>query len=124
MRLLPSGIIATALSGCAMSSGILPAGPDAYTVTERFAPIRGGATTAQQTALTEANSFCAEQGRQFTPLDMKELASANLYGSTSYAVTFRCLRWCPSRRTTNRRTRARGEAGGRRSFTSRLSVLP
>jgi hypothetical protein len=91
MRLLPIGIIAAALSGCAMSSGILPAGPDTYTVTERFAPIRGGATTAQQTALTEANSFCAEQGRQFTPLDMKELTSANPYGNTSYAVTFRCL---------------------------------
>jgi hypothetical protein len=32
------------LSGCAASTRILPAGPDTYTVTERFARIRCGAT--------------------------------------------------------------------------------
>jgi hypothetical protein len=74
-----------------MSTGILPAGPDTYTVTERFAPIRGGSTTAQQTALSEANGLCAGQGRQFLPLDMNTLPSANPYGTTSYSVTFRCL---------------------------------
>ena len=84
-------ILALVLSGCAASTGILPAGPDIYTVTERFAPIRGGSTTAQQTALSEANSYCAGQGKQFLALDMQTLPSNNPYGTTSYSVTFRCL---------------------------------
>jgi hypothetical protein len=85
-------IVALVAAGCAASTGILPAGPDTYTVTERFAPVRGGSTTAQQTALTEANAFCAQQGRQFLPVDMFTPASANPYGTTGYySVTFRCL---------------------------------
>jgi hypothetical protein len=35
-------VIIIALGGCAMSSGILPAGPNTYTLTERYAPLRGG----------------------------------------------------------------------------------
>ena len=34
--------ILLSVAGCAASSGILPAGPNTYIVTERFAPIRGG----------------------------------------------------------------------------------
>lgn len=85
-------LIATVgLAGCQMGTGILPAGPDTYTLTERAAPILGGSTTAQKTALTEANAFCAQQGRQFLPTDMMTPASANPYGPTGYSVTFRCL---------------------------------
>jgi hypothetical protein len=40
MRYSPQAFVAAILSGCAASTGILPAGPDTYTVTERFAPIR------------------------------------------------------------------------------------
>jgi hypothetical protein len=90
-RLVAAAAVAGALTGCAMSTGILPAGPDTYTVSEHFAPIRGGSTTAQQTALTEANAFCAGQGRQFLPVDMLTPFSANPYGTTNYSVTFRCL---------------------------------
>jgi hypothetical protein len=79
------------LTGCAASTGILPAGPDTYTVTERFAPIRGGATTAEQTALTEANAYYANLGRQFIATNMVTPSSANPWGPTSYSVTFRCL---------------------------------
>ena len=41
------------LSGCAESTGILPMGPDTYTLSEHYAPIRGGAVTAGKVALTE-----------------------------------------------------------------------
>jgi hypothetical protein len=71
--------LALFLSGCAASTGILPAGPDTYTVTERFAPIRGGSTTAQQTALSEANAYCGGQNKQFLALDMQTLPSSNPY---------------------------------------------
>jgi hypothetical protein len=82
---------AAVLTACSMGTGILPAGPDTYTVTERRAPVLGGSTTAQQAAMTEANAFCAQQGRQFLPVDMATPPSANPYGTTSYSVTFRCL---------------------------------
>jgi hypothetical protein len=82
---------AAALAACSMGTGILPAGPDTYTVTERRAPVLGGSTTAQQAAMTEANAFCAQQGRQFLPVDMVTPPSANPYGTTGYPVTFRCL---------------------------------
>jgi hypothetical protein len=51
-----------ALAGCAVSSGILPAGPNTYTLTERVAPIAGGGMEAQRVALEKANSFCKSQG--------------------------------------------------------------
>lgn len=84
-------ITAVNLVGCQMGTGILPAGPDTYTLTEHAAAIVGGSTTAQQTALTKANAYCAQQGRQFVVSDMLTPASANPYGPTNYSVTFRCL---------------------------------
>ena len=44
--ILLGGILA--LGGCANSTGVLPAGPDTYTVTEAFAPVRGGGVEAQR----------------------------------------------------------------------------
>jgi hypothetical protein len=77
------------IAGCAASTGILPAGPDTYTVTERLAPIRGGVTEAQRVALTEANAFCQQKDRVFVPMTMDEVGG--LYGQHGYSVTFRCL---------------------------------
>jgi hypothetical protein len=94
MRYSPFGAIGVVLTltACAASTGILPAGPDTYTVTERLAPVRGGGTEAQRVAMTEANVFCERQGRQFLPLSMNDAGSlTNPYGPTGYTVTFRCL---------------------------------
>jgi len=80
------------ITGCAASTGILPAGPDTYTVTERFSAVRGGATEAQRVAMTESNDFCEHAGKKFFPLNMKQEAS--LTGGTAqtgYTVLFRCL---------------------------------
>ena len=49
-------------------------------------------TEAQRAALTEANAFCAEKGRQFVPNNMGQAGSLNNpCGPTGYTVTFRCL---------------------------------
>jgi hypothetical protein len=62
---------ALALSACASSTGrALPAGPDTYTLTERFVPIRGGGDEAQRQALTKANDFCKTMGKKFVPNNM------------------------------------------------------
>ena len=84
-----SGIV---LAGCAVSSGILPAGPNTYTVTERVAPIAGGGMEAQRRALAEANAYCKSQGREMLPLDLRDAGNRNNpYGPTGYSATFRCL---------------------------------
>jgi hypothetical protein len=42
--------------------------------------------------LTQANAYCAQQGRQFVPNNMGQSgALTNPYGPTGYTVTFRCL---------------------------------
>jgi hypothetical protein len=92
MRILGIVALGAALGGCASSTGILPAGPDTYTLSERFAPVRGGGDEAQRDALMKANEFCIQQGRQFVPNNMGQAGNlANPYGPTGYAVTFKCL---------------------------------
>jgi hypothetical protein len=77
------------IGGCATSTGILPAGPDTYTITEKFAPIRGGSDEAQRDAVTKANAYCTEKGREFVPSNMGP--AGNVINPTGYTVTFRCL---------------------------------
>jgi hypothetical protein len=75
---------------CSQTTGVLPAGPDTYTVAEHRAPILGGASEAQRVALTEANDYCEQQGRKFFPLHMAEQPTVQA-GGPGYSVTFRCL---------------------------------
>jgi hypothetical protein len=85
-------IMSAAVVGCASSTGILPAGPDTYTISEKLAPIRGGGDAAEREALTKANDFCAQHGQQFVPNNMGQSGNlSNPYGPTGYTVTFRCL---------------------------------
>jgi hypothetical protein len=92
MRNLGIVVLCAALCGCASSTGILPAGPDTYTISERYSPIRGGSDEAERSVLTKANEFCAQQGRQFVPNDMGQTAGmANRNTTTGYTVTFKCL---------------------------------
>jgi len=84
--------ILLSLCGCAISTGILPAGPDTYTVTEHVAPIRGGSSEAERVAMAETNQFCAQQGRVFVPVMMGAVPSMlDARVTNGYAVTFRCL---------------------------------
>jgi len=83
---------AVVLSGCATSTGILPAGPDTYTISEKFAPIRGGGDEAERDALTKADDFCTQKGLKFVPSNMGQAGNvASPYGPTGYTVTFKCL---------------------------------
>jgi hypothetical protein len=51
-------------------TGILPAGPDSYTITEKHSVFFGRADAAKVTALTEADAYCRGQGRRFLPAMM------------------------------------------------------
>lgn len=85
--------LTTLLTACSAGSGILPAGPDSYTVTERRAPILGGAMKAKEVALAEANTQCDSRGAQFVPVSEREGAFplGNPWGQTDYTVIFRCV---------------------------------
>lgn len=80
------------LTGCATGSGILASGGDTYTVSERRAPVLGGAMKAKEVAINEANEFCLQKGKSFFTVSEKESAipSGNPFGNTDYALTFRC----------------------------------
>ena len=76
---LPVVASAIMLSGCA-SGGILPAGPDTYTLTKKHAVIRGGEDDAERDALSKAYDFCTTMGRKFVPSNMEQAI-----------ITFKCL---------------------------------
>jgi hypothetical protein len=80
-------LTAALLVGCTTSTGILPAGPNTYTITEGFAGIRGEGSEAERDVLTKANQYCAQQGRQFVPNNMGRVGET----SNGYTATFRCL---------------------------------
>ena len=92
MHLKTVAILGLILAGCQISSGVLPAGPNTYTLTERASPILGGSMTAQRTALEKANAYCKSQGREMMPLGLNELRGLNNpEAQTGYTATFRCL---------------------------------
>jgi len=96
MRCSSVGFLFFVLSGCAVSTGILPAGPDTYTVTDHLAPIRGGGIEAKRVALSGANSFCQQQDRVFVPVTMDQTGNlSNPYASGVLSVSF--LARCASR---------------------------
>ena len=78
MRILGCVALCAALGGFATSTGILPAGPDTYTISERYAPIRGGSDEAERAALTKATELCSQQGRQFVANNMGQTARLDL----------------------------------------------
>ncbi|MFO1324177.1 MAG: hypothetical protein U1F15_08935 [Burkholderiales bacterium] len=81
---------ALVVSGCALSSGVLPMGPDTYSVSVSAAPARGGTTGARQVALTEAGKYCADQGKQILVTNTSAAQTNNL-GAGKIDVTFQCL---------------------------------
>lgn len=90
MRMLFIAVLAAGLAGCIASSGILPTGfPDTYAVTEMVAPLNGGGVAARRIALTEAASFCSEQGR-VSVVDSIEPGGDLRYPPTGATVTFHC----------------------------------
>jgi len=82
---------AIVLSGCTSGTGILPAGPDTYTVTKKVSLILGGGNEAEKEALTGANDFCEQKGLKFVPNTMGAQPSLSELTPGAYSVLFRCL---------------------------------
>ena len=81
-----------ALSACAASSGIVPIGPDTYTVSELRAPAAGGGPEAARVVMAESTAFCQRQNRMVLPLALRPDGDPfTPYYPTAYDATFRCL---------------------------------
>ena len=50
------------LSSCAMTSDVMDTGNGTYMISAHAAPIRGGATGANDVAYKDAQAFCAKKG--------------------------------------------------------------
>ena len=97
-RAVRSYLTATAyaivLTGCAdiptVSTGIQPAGPNTYTLSERFRPMLGSVEAEQRSTLAKADNFCSQQGRKSVPSTM-EPGDPGPFGPTVFTVVFQCL---------------------------------
>ena len=86
--LLPAALLT---SGCTGTSGIIPVGPDTYTVSEMRAPLVGGGPAARDAVLAEAAAFCSSQGRTVVPLELRPDGDPYTpYYPTAFDATFRC----------------------------------
>jgi hypothetical protein len=60
-----SALIVGGLTGCAMTSDVMDTGNGTYMISGHAAPIRGGATGANQVAYQDAQKFCIQQSPGF-----------------------------------------------------------
>ncbi len=83
--------LAGLLTACAGTSGVLPIGPNAYTLSEMRAPVVGGGEAAKAAVLRDSAAFCTRQGRAFVLLDAHPDGDPYTpYYPTAYDATFRC----------------------------------
>ncbi len=63
-----SGCVVIALSGCAMTSGVMDVGNGTYMISAHASAIRGGATGANSIAYEDAHKFCDQKGLGLHPV--------------------------------------------------------
>jgi len=80
-----------ALSACAASTGVQPAGPNTYTISEHYAAFRGGSAEVEEIALTKADDYCTSQGLEFVPVIRRDVDPYGNGLAPGYAMTFKCL---------------------------------
>jgi hypothetical protein len=82
-KVLAAGAAVIALSGCAMTSGVMDTGNGTYMVSAHAAPIRGGAAGANGVAYNDANAFCQARGLHAVVIDAaaRDVYQASIAGS-------------------------------------------
>lgn len=79
------------LGACAKTSGVMPIGPDTYSIVT--ADELGGVVEAKRAGLAEANAFCASRGQQMVVMQSQSDVRPDWVGDpvAHHDVTFRCL---------------------------------
>ena len=97
-----SALIVGGLTGCAMTSDVMDTGYGTYMISGHAAPIRGGATGANQVAYQDAQKFCIQQNPGFHAIvigaEDRDVYQSSFGGS-----------WGPKRRRLRRRDVCCGE---------------
>ncbi len=79
------------MAGCAVTSGIVPIGPDTYAVSEMRSPARGGGEEAKRALLAETDAFCRRQNKVFLAITLRPDGDPYTpYYPTAFDATFRC----------------------------------
>ncbi len=82
-------VLAAFMSACT-SSGVIPMGPDTYTIgtTSELSP-----AFAKKQAMKEAVAYCQSQGKEVMPLQTQSGAHRDAFGDNlaTFDYTFRCL---------------------------------
>ena len=63
----------TTLSGCAVNSGVVPLGPDTYTISHQGSGFWTMPNSLRNEALKEANQYCNSNGKSFRVVSMEML---------------------------------------------------
>ena len=80
------------LSGCGTDSGVVKTGEDTYKIYKRAGTGFHGGTAIRARALTEANEYCASQGKVFKKLQMYGSHPPYILGNfPKMTLEFMCL---------------------------------
>jgi hypothetical protein len=85
-------IFSVLLFGCATSTGVIPAGPDTYTITTDTGVAGEGEIKIR--AIQDAKAYCASSGKKLRTVRPPSRSSRkNFVGRKipTYTLTFRCL---------------------------------
>ena len=84
--------LAALLPACGAASGIVPIGPDTYTVSEMRSEALGGGAQAHAAVVAEMAGFCQQQGRAVRVLDLRPGGDPRgHYWPTAFSATFQCV---------------------------------
>ena len=88
--IVATGCFLVSVSGCATSTGIIPMGPDTYTITAESEFGSGG---AKKKALSEANKFAEDAGKYMIPVNVNTGGEYDPVGDyhNTYELTFRLV---------------------------------
>jgi hypothetical protein len=93
MRIKIGGMICAmiALGACEQSTGVLPMGPDTYSIATSSE--LGGVIAAKRTAVSEASAFCTNRGQQMVAMQSHSSVKDDWAGDAigHHDFTFRCL---------------------------------
>ena len=83
--------LALTLSACTQSTGVLPMGPDTYSVTT--SDELGGVVAAKRAAVSEATAYCTARGQQMVAMQSQSDVRRDWAGDAigHHDFTFRCL---------------------------------
>ena len=94
MLLISVLISSILLFGCATSTGVIPAGPDTYTITTDSIVGVGTAGSIKISAIQDAKAYCASSGKKMRTVRPPSLSSKTNFVGTrikTYNITFKCL---------------------------------